>query len=70
MGRHGGAGERGPAGIERVSFQFVRHNEGNETVPCDMANEAEELADIIKRSAPFGTKFATEGNEVRVEINP
>jgi hypothetical protein len=35
-----------------------------------MADEAEELADIIKRSAPFGTKFVTEGNRVRVEINP
>jgi poly-gamma-glutamate capsule biosynthesis protein CapA/YwtB (metallophosphatase superfamily) len=57
-------------GIEGVTFQFVRHNEANETVPCEMADEAEELADIIKRSAPFGTKFTTEGNQVRVDINP
>ena len=59
----------GRAGIERVTFQFVRHNDRNETVPCDMAKEAEELADIVTRSAPFGTRFVTDGNEVRVELN-
>jgi poly-gamma-glutamate synthesis protein (capsule biosynthesis protein) len=58
----------GRQGIDGVTFQFVRHNEENETVPCDMAKEAAELADIVKRSAPFGTKFATEGNQVRVEL--
>src|SRR5713101_215776 len=55
-------------GIDGVTFQFVRHNDRNETVPCDMAKEAEELTDIVERSAPFGTKFATEGNQVRVEL--
>src|SRR5262245_41599605 len=53
-------------GIAGVTFQFVRHNEANETFPCDLSKEGEELADITKRSAAFGTKFATEGNEVRV----
>jgi hypothetical protein len=48
----------------------VRHNDRNETVPCDMAKEADELADIVARSAPFGTKFVTDGNEVRVELRP
>jgi len=55
-------------GIEDVTFQFVRHNEANETVPCDMGKEAGELADIVKRSAPFGTKLVTEGDEVRVAV--
>jgi poly-gamma-glutamate capsule biosynthesis protein CapA/YwtB (metallophosphatase superfamily) len=55
-------------GIDGVTFQFVRHNEANETVPCEMAKEAEELADIINRSAPFGTRLVTEGDEVRVAI--
>ncbi|MET0472940.1 MAG: CapA family protein, partial [Xanthobacteraceae bacterium] len=59
----------GPAGIERVTFQFVRHNDRNETVPCDMAKEADELADIVARSTPYGTKFVAEGNEVRVELD-
>jgi poly-gamma-glutamate capsule biosynthesis protein CapA/YwtB (metallophosphatase superfamily) len=55
-------------GIEGVTFQFVRHNERNETVPCDMAKEAAELADIVQRSEPFGTKFVTEQNQVRVAL--
>jgi poly-gamma-glutamate capsule biosynthesis protein CapA/YwtB (metallophosphatase superfamily) len=55
-------------GIDGVTFQFVRHNEANETVPCEMAKEAEELADIVERSAPCGTKLVTEGNEVRVAL--
>src|SRR5882757_9014851 len=37
------------SGIEGVTFQFVRHNDGNETVPCDMGQEADELSDIAKR---------------------
>jgi poly-gamma-glutamate capsule biosynthesis protein CapA/YwtB (metallophosphatase superfamily) len=53
-------------GIEAVTFQFVRHNIANETLFCDLANEADELAEIVKRSAAFGTKFATEGDQVRV----
>ena len=57
-------------GIEGVAFRFVRHNECNETVPCDMAKEAEELADIIQRSEPFGTRFATAPDQVRVELRP
>jgi poly-gamma-glutamate capsule biosynthesis protein CapA/YwtB (metallophosphatase superfamily) len=63
--------------IDGVTFRFVRHNDANETVPCDMAKEADELADIVNRSRPFGTKFAmdgntdgnTDGDQVRVDLN-
>jgi hypothetical protein len=34
-----------------------------------MAKESDELADIVARSAPYGTKLVTEGNEVRVELD-
>src|SRR5262249_28946443 len=51
----------GRQGLEGVTFQFVRHNDRNETVPCDMRREAEELADIAGRSKPFGTALAIEG---------
>jgi hypothetical protein len=34
-----------------------------------MAKEADEMADIVARSAPYGTKFVAEGNEVRVELD-
>jgi hypothetical protein len=35
-----------------------------------MANEALELADIVQRSAPFGTRFVTALDQVRVELRP
>jgi len=56
------------SGIEDVTFQFVRHNDGNETVPCDMGKEADELSDLVKCSAPYGTKFVREGNQVRLAL--
>ena len=41
------------------------------TRPClaIWAKEADELADIVARSTPYGTKFVAEGNEVRVELD-
>lgn len=47
-------------------FQFVRHNERNETVPCRLADEADELADIALRSEAYGTRFTPLGNTVLV----
>jgi hypothetical protein len=35
-----------------------------------MDKEASELADIVERSAPFGTKFVTRGNQVGVVLEP
>ncbi len=58
--------EAGKTGIEGVTFQFVRHNAANETVLCPLAEEMAELHDIQTRSAPYGTQFTPEGDEVRV----
>jgi hypothetical protein len=55
-------------GIERVSFQFVRHNAHNETVPCCLAEEAAELADIRQRSAVYGTRFLSQGDAVAIVL--
>jgi poly-gamma-glutamate capsule biosynthesis protein CapA/YwtB (metallophosphatase superfamily) len=60
----------GRRGIEDATFQFVRHNDRNETVACAIDKEAGELADIIERSARFGTKFVTRGNQVGVVLEP
>ncbi len=57
---HGGLGD--------VSFQFVRHNDRNETVPCTLAAEAAEFADIKSRSAEFGTILAPRMDEVRIAL--
>jgi hypothetical protein len=55
----------GPRGAR---FQFVRHNADNETVLCALADEQKELADIIKRSAIFGTRLEPVGDEVKVVL--
>jgi poly-gamma-glutamate capsule biosynthesis protein CapA/YwtB (metallophosphatase superfamily) len=62
---HAAAGRQG---IGSVAFRFVRHNARNETIPCDMAKEADELADLAARSAPFGTRLVAEGNEVQLVV--
>jgi poly-gamma-glutamate synthesis protein (capsule biosynthesis protein) len=55
-------------GPRAVRFQFVRHNAENETVPCALADEHGELADIIKRSAEYGTRLEPVGDEVNVVL--
>jgi Bacterial capsule synthesis protein PGA_cap len=52
--------------ITATGFQFVRHNERNETVPCRLADETAELEDIVSRSAPYGTCFTPHGDTVMV----
>jgi poly-gamma-glutamate capsule biosynthesis protein CapA/YwtB (metallophosphatase superfamily) len=52
--------------ITATGFQFVRHNVRNETVPCRLADEAAELEDIVRRSAPYGTRFTPHGDTVMV----
>ncbi|OGA51411.1 MAG: hypothetical protein A3F74_25590 [Betaproteobacteria bacterium RIFCSPLOWO2_12_FULL_62_58] len=54
--------------VTGATFQFVRHNKNNETVPCALANERATLEDIAKRSAPFGTKLTPQGDQVRVAL--
>lgn len=51
-----------------ASFQFVRHNAKNETVPCRLADEMDTLADIQKRSEPFGAKLTARGDEVGISL--
>ena len=58
--------ERG--GVRSARFQFVRHNAANETVPCALADEAAEFADIVKRSDEYGTRLEAVGDEVNVVL--
>jgi poly-gamma-glutamate capsule biosynthesis protein CapA/YwtB (metallophosphatase superfamily) len=55
-------------GVESATFQFVRHNDRNETVLCDMDQEAEDLADIVERSSVFETGLTRKGNEVHIAL--
>jgi poly-gamma-glutamate capsule biosynthesis protein CapA/YwtB (metallophosphatase superfamily) len=52
--------------VRRASFRFVRHNDANETVLNAPKDEQVALANIVKRSSPFGTKIATDGDEAVV----
>lgn len=52
--------------IERVSFQFVRHNHRNETVLCAIKDEHDTLAKLAERSARHGARLETEDKEVVV----
>jgi poly-gamma-glutamate capsule biosynthesis protein CapA/YwtB (metallophosphatase superfamily) len=58
--------ERG--GVKAARFQFVRHNMANETVLCALADEPAEFADIVKRSAEYGTRLEPAGDEVTVVL--
>jgi poly-gamma-glutamate synthesis protein (capsule biosynthesis protein) len=52
--------------ISGVGFQFVRHNEDNETVLCRLAGERAEFDDILRRSEPYGTVIAEHGDDAAI----
>jgi poly-gamma-glutamate synthesis protein (capsule biosynthesis protein) len=54
--------------VTRIGLQFVRHNERNETVPCRLADEHVEFNDIAARSAPYGTRFIEQGDELLIVL--
>jgi len=55
--------------VAGATFQFVRHNKINETVPCALLNEQAAFEDIAKRSAKFGTKLKAQDDQVLIELN-
>ena len=54
-------------GLKRARFQFVRHNDRNETVLCALTNEKAAFEDLAQRSAQRGAKLSAHGDEVLVE---
>jgi poly-gamma-glutamate synthesis protein (capsule biosynthesis protein) len=56
------------SGIRSAAFQFVRHNDANETTLCALADEQAELADIRARSDVYGTQLTAEGDWVSVAL--
>ncbi len=50
--------------VSRAAFEFVRHNEANESYVCDLAQEQDEFKDIAKRSRDMGTDIVASGNEI------
>ncbi len=60
---------RRAAAGRRRDFRFVRHNDRNETLLCELADEAEALAEITAASASFGARLAANGNQVQVVLD-
>ena len=54
--------------IASATYQFVRHNEANETVTCALKNEQAAFEDIAKRSAPFGTNLTPSADQVQIAL--
>jgi poly-gamma-glutamate synthesis protein (capsule biosynthesis protein) len=50
--------------LREASFQFVRHNEHNESVLCKLADEGKTFDEIQTGSQAFGTKLTPRGDDV------
>ena len=57
------------SGVRSAGFRFVRHNDANETVICSVRDEQAELADIVGRSAEFGTRLDVQGDRISVALH-
>lgn len=55
--------------VEKASFQFVRHNDRNETLLRAVKDEPDMLAQIAERSARFGTRLEVEGDTAVVRLS-
>ncbi len=55
-------------GIEAATFQFVRHDARNRTVPCGLGDEGAAFDEIARESAGFGAILAARGDQVLVEL--
>jgi poly-gamma-glutamate capsule biosynthesis protein CapA/YwtB (metallophosphatase superfamily) len=54
--------------IDRAAFEFVRHNDLNETVICDLVDENAEYLDIERRSAALGATLRQDDNEIVIDL--
>lgn len=58
----------GKAGVKAATFQFVRHNDRNETYLCRLADETDALAEVTEASKRFGTRLTPERDQIRVGL--
>lgn len=56
------------ARIDKLGFQFVRHDDFNRTVPRAPAEEGPALDEIAQESAGFGARLAARGDEVSIDL--
>jgi hypothetical protein len=54
--------------IEKVAFQFIRHDDHNRTVPCTLADEGAAFDQIAKESVGLGAKLVAQDDEVWIDL--
>jgi poly-gamma-glutamate synthesis protein (capsule biosynthesis protein) len=54
--------------VKEAAFQFVRHNDANETVLCTLKNEGEVFGQVSAGAKQLGTKLAPHGDEVAIAL--
>jgi poly-gamma-glutamate capsule biosynthesis protein CapA/YwtB (metallophosphatase superfamily) len=54
--------------IEKVAFQFVRHDDRNRTVPRALADEGAAFDRTARESARLGAKLVAQGDEVTIDL--
>ena len=54
--------------VKGATFQFVRHNDQNETVLCKLADEQETFNEIADGSKPYGVQLSARGDEVVIAL--
>ncbi|MGH7061286.1 MAG: hypothetical protein ACREFH_12925, partial [Stellaceae bacterium] len=52
--------------VAGTSFQFVRHDAQNRTVPCAIENEGAGFDMLARESAALGAELVAEGDQVTV----
>jgi hypothetical protein len=55
-------------GIERLTLQFVRHDEQNRTVPRPLVEERVAFDLIAQESAALGAELVADGVEMAVKL--
>jgi len=54
--------------VAGAAFQFMRHNDKNETFFCALKDEGEALSELTEASAALGTKLSPKGDQVQIEL--
>jgi poly-gamma-glutamate synthesis protein (capsule biosynthesis protein) len=54
--------------IEKVAFQFVRHDRRNRTVPRPLADEDAAFDRIARKSAGLGARLVAQGDEIAIDL--
>jgi poly-gamma-glutamate capsule biosynthesis protein CapA/YwtB (metallophosphatase superfamily) len=55
--------------LTKAAFQFIRHNDDNETVLCGLANEGEVYGQVAAGARQLDTRLSREGDEVAIALS-